>query len=62
MADKFLNPECGIIRKLERARNLKSLDAFKAALSEYNSTLDALRGDDSFKKVLDTKQIGRAHV
>lgn len=55
LADKFLHPDTGIIRKLERARNLKSLDDFKAALSEYNSSIDSLRGDDSFKKVLDMK-------
>lgn len=55
MADKFLNPETGIIRKMERARNLKSLDGFKTALLDYNKTVDGLRNDGSFKKVLDAK-------
>jgi len=39
----FNDPDSGIIRRLERARNLKSLASFKQALSDCNSAVEPLR-------------------
>jgi H3 lysine-79-specific histone-lysine N-methyltransferase len=41
--DVFLNPDRGIYRRLERARNLKSLEAFKTALNDYNEAVRVRR-------------------
>ncbi len=53
--DKFLNTDNGFIRKLERARNLKSMEEFRSALDAYNAVVEAMSKDDKSKALLDIK-------
>ena len=71
-AKPFVDPDTGIIRRLERARNLGSLEGFQSALIDYNTAVESLRQGDDIATVLDKKhsiseslvvrKIGRAHV
>ncbi|OBT62264.1 hypothetical protein VE03_08563 [Pseudogymnoascus sp. 23342-1-I1] len=54
-AKPFVDPETGIIRRLERARNLGSLEGFKSALVDYNSAVESLRQEGDIAKILDKK-------
>jgi H3 lysine-79-specific histone-lysine N-methyltransferase len=49
-AAPFLDAESGIIRQLERAVGIKSLEKFKNALDSYNSTVEGLRSEGILAK------------
>jgi H3 lysine-79-specific histone-lysine N-methyltransferase len=53
--DSFLNADTGIIRRLERARNLRDLDGFIKALDDYNSSVQSLRDSGEIAAILDKK-------
>jgi H3 lysine-79-specific histone-lysine N-methyltransferase len=55
LADPFLKADNGIIRRIERARNLKSLEGFKNALQDYNSAMQSMREEGVLAKALDQK-------
>ncbi|KFY48671.1 hypothetical protein V495_01131 [Pseudogymnoascus sp. VKM F-4514 (FW-929)] len=54
-AKPFVDPDTGIIRRLERARNLGSLEGFKSALIDYNSAVESLRLGKDIASILDKK-------
>ncbi|KFX87888.1 hypothetical protein O988_09237 [Pseudogymnoascus sp. VKM F-3808] len=54
-AKPFVDPDTGIIRRLERARNLGSLEGFKSALQDYNSAVESLRLGKDIASILDKK-------
>jgi [histone H3]-lysine79 N-trimethyltransferase len=54
-AQPFLEAESGIIRRLERASNIRSLDGFKLALESYNSAVDVLRRSGALAENVATK-------
>ncbi|OBT82712.1 hypothetical protein VE02_08900 [Pseudogymnoascus sp. 03VT05] len=54
-AKPFVDPDTGIIRRLERARNLGSLEGFKSALVDYNSAVESLRNGEDIATILDKK-------
>ncbi|KAI9733203.1 MAG: Nucleosomal histone H3-Lys79 methylase [Claussenomyces sp. TS43310] len=45
--EAFRNVDTGLVRRLERAKNVSSMDGFRAALGKYNTVLDHLRQDGS---------------
>jgi len=53
--DSFVNADTGIIRRLERARNLRDLDGFTKALDDYNSSIQSLRDSGEIAAILDKK-------
>lgn len=53
--DFFVNADTGIIRRLERARNLRDLDGFMKALDDYNSSVESLRDSGQIAAILDKK-------
>lgn len=55
MKDTLLNPDTGIYRKLERARNLKTFAGFKNAISLYNNAVQSLRSDGKLQESLEQK-------
>jgi len=55
LSEPFDNPESGIIRRLERARNLKSQASFRAALTTYNTEVSSLRSTGIIAANLDQK-------
>lgn len=56
-AEQFLNQEWGILRRLERARNINDFSGFKTALESYNSVVNKLRADGTL-----TKKLRQEHV
>lgn len=52
-ADEFTDENTGIIRKLQRAHNIKSTSDFKDAIQLYNSKIKHYRKDGTFAKNLD---------
>lgn len=54
-SEPFLNPETGIIRRLERGRNLSSLEGFGKAIVDYNSAVETLRQRQDIARSLEKK-------
>lgn len=52
-AEDFIDENTGIIRKLQRANNIKSISDFKSAIQLYNSKVKQYRKDGTFAKNLD---------
>lgn len=50
--DRFLDSETGIIRRLERARNLRSFEGFRNALDDYNSAVALARESGEISQIL----------
>lgn len=50
-----MNPDNGIIRRLERAKNLRSLEGFRNGLDDYNAAVESLRDRGNIAATLDKK-------
>lgn len=55
ISEPFLDPHKGIVRQLERARNIGCLSGFKNALEEHNSIVSRLRKGDILARNMDNK-------
>lgn len=53
----FQNPESGIVRRLERARNIKSMAGFKDAVGSFNVEMQSLRKEGKLNESLRNKHM-----